>query len=251
LLKANDPSDEEVIGVIGDSLSDDLSSESIANSADHGGEPEGRPTPRAHDEVAFLDGKSNASDDNWQSSLELWLTRFPRPALAKLGWVCKKDFATENADATSESRRDEGCDVDRDPVALLIRTYLYRYRETARTPTELFKREFDRVRMEEIPGEWPSTPQEMHEHLERIAPALQGERPTHPRSMHENRQIRIQYWEKDGAEEGIWVFVCFGGDGPDDKLMEKTVWKRVSRIERLEEKAIEKMPPEIRPLYSW
>jgi DNA-binding Lrp family transcriptional regulator len=45
LLKANDPSDEEVIGVIGDSLSDDLSFESMANSADHGGEPEGRPTP--------------------------------------------------------------------------------------------------------------------------------------------------------------------------------------------------------------
>ena len=45
LLKANDPSDEEAIGVIGGSLSDDLSLESIANSADHGGEPEGGSTP--------------------------------------------------------------------------------------------------------------------------------------------------------------------------------------------------------------
>jgi hypothetical protein len=70
LRKANDPSEEEVIGVIGGSLSDGLSSESIANSADHGGEPEGRPTPRAHDEVAFPDGKANSSDDNWRSSFE-------------------------------------------------------------------------------------------------------------------------------------------------------------------------------------
>jgi transcriptional regulator with XRE-family HTH domain len=257
LQKANDASDEEVIGVIGGSLSDDLSFASIANSADHSGEPEGRPAPRARDEVAFPDGKSNSSDDDWQSSLELWLTRFPRLALDKLGWVCKKDFATENADATSESRRDEGCDVDRDPVALLIRTFLSRYLEAAITPMELFKREWYGLRRVEeipgveIPGGWPTTPQEMREHLERIAPALQGERPTYPGSMHENRQIRVQYWEKDGVEEGLWVFVCFGGDGPDDKLMEKTVWKKVSRIERLEEKAIEKMPPEIRSLYSW
>ena len=215
--------------------------------------PKDAPLLRAHDEVAFQDAKSNSSDDDWQSSLELWLTRFPRPALAKLGWVCKKDFATGNADATSESRRDEGSDVDRDPVALLIRTYLDRCRETARTPAELLKWEFDRVRMEEIPGGWPTTPQEMHEHLERIAPALQGARPTYPGSFstNETRKIRVQYWEKDGVEEGLWVFVCFGGEGPDDKLMEKTVWRKVSRIERLEEKAMEKMPPEIRSLYSW
>jgi hypothetical protein len=103
----------------------------------------------------------------------------------------------------------------------------------------------------EIPGGWPITPQEMREHLERIAPALQGERPTYPGSMHENRQIRVQYWEKDGADEGLWVFVCFGGDGPDDNHMEKTAWNKVNRIEKLEEKAIEKMPPEIRSLYSW
>jgi hypothetical protein len=64
LPKANDPSDEEVIGVIGGSLSDDLSFESIANSAHHGSEPEGRSAPQAHDEVAFPDGKSNSSDDN-------------------------------------------------------------------------------------------------------------------------------------------------------------------------------------------
>ena len=64
LLKANDPSDEEAIGVIGGSLSDDRSFESIANSAHHGSEPEGRSAPQAHDEVAFPDGKSNSSDDN-------------------------------------------------------------------------------------------------------------------------------------------------------------------------------------------
>jgi hypothetical protein len=243
-----------VIGAIGGSLGDDLSFEATENSAHHGGEPEGRPTPRAHDGAAFPDGKSNSSDDNWQSFLELWLTRSPRAALAKLGWVCKKDFATENADATAESRRDEGCDVDRDPVALLIRTYLNRYRSVASTPAELFKREFHGVRwVEEIPEGWPSTPQEMHKHLERIAPALQGERPrpTSSRKTPENMWIRVQYWEKDGAEEGLWVFVCFGGDGPDDKYMEETVWKRVRRIERLEEKAIEKMPPEIRSLFDW
>ena len=278
LLKANDPSDEEVIGVIGvigGSLSDDLSFESIAISADHRAEPEGRPTPQAHDEVAFPDGKSNSSDDNWQSSLEeklrlitrsnssddrqssyeekLRLTkRFPRAALDALGWVCKKDFATENADATSESRRDEGFDVDRDPVALLIWTYFETYWAAASTPSELFKREFHGVRrVEEIPGGWPSTPQEMREHLKRIAPALQGYRIAYSGSTHEDRRIRVQYWEKDGAEEGLWVFVCFDGDGPDDNHMVKTVWNRVRRMERIEEKAFDKMPAELRPLWFW
>jgi hypothetical protein len=33
--------------------------------------------------------------------------------------------------------------------------------------------------------------------------------------------------------------------------MEKTAWNKVNRIEKLEEKAIEKMPPEVRPLYDW
>jgi hypothetical protein len=33
--------------------------------------------------------------------------------------------------------------------------------------------------------------------------------------------------------------------------MEETVWYRVNRIERLEEKAFEKMPPELRPLWFW
>ena len=249
LLKANDPSNEEVIGVIGGSLSDDLSFESIANSADHGGEPEGRPTPRAHDEVAFPDGKSNSSDDNWRSSLEEkpWLTRRSRrAALDELGWVCKKDFATEDADATAESRRDKGLDVDRDPVALLIWLYLETNWAAASTPAELFKGEFHGVnRVEALPGGWPSTPQKMREHLERVAPALQGERIACSVTTHEERWIRVQYWEKDGAEEGLWVFVSSGGDGPDLYAMEYTVWRRVRRLERIEE------PPELRPLRIW
>jgi hypothetical protein len=252
LLRAIDSSDEEVIGVIGDSLSDDLSLESIVNSADHRAEPEGRPTSQAHDEVAFPDGKSNSSDDDWQSSLELWLTRFPLPALAKLGWGCKKDFATENADGTAESRRDEGFDVNRDPVALLIWLYLETSWRVASTPAELFKGEFHGVdRVEEIPRGWLSTPQEMREHLERVAPALQGEQLPYSGSTRENRRIRVQYWEKDGAEEGLWVFVSSGGNGPNDYDMEYMVWDRVRHIERIGEKASEKMPPEIRSLYSW
>jgi hypothetical protein len=64
LLKANDPSEEEVIGVIGDSLSDDLSSESIANSADHGGEPEGRPTPVTNRDSSDGEERSGTEDVN-------------------------------------------------------------------------------------------------------------------------------------------------------------------------------------------
>jgi hypothetical protein len=244
-----------VIGAIGGSPSDDLSFEATADRADHRAEPEGRPTPRAHDEVAFPDGKSNSSDDNRQSSLEekLWPTRkSPRAALDELGWVCKKDFATENADATSESRRDKGLDVDRDPVALLIWLYLETDWRLASTPAELFKGEFHGVdRVEELPGGWPSTPQEMREHLERVAPALQGDRIARSVTVHEDRRIRVQYWEKDGAEEGLWVFVSSGGDGPNDYDMAYTVWNRVRRIERIEEKAFEKMPPELRPLRIW
>jgi hypothetical protein len=146
--------------------------------------------------------------------------------------VCKKDFATKRPDASSESGLDDGPDVDRDPVALLIRTYLDTYRAAASTPAEVFEREFHGVRrVEEIPEGWPTTPEEMREHLERIAPALQGERPGSPPSLMENRRIRGQYWEKDGAvNTGLWVFVCFGGDGPDDKYTGKTVWYRVKRL---------------------
>ena len=142
--------------------------------------------------------------------------------------------------------------MDRDPVALLIWLYLETTRRVASTPTELFKGEFHGVdRVEEIPGGWPSTPQEMREHLERVAPALQGERLPDSGSTRENRRIRVQYWEKDGAEEGLWVFVSSGGDGPNDYDMEYMVWDRVRRIERIGEKTFEKMPPELRPLRIW
>jgi hypothetical protein len=142
--------------------------------------------------------------------------------------------------------------VDRDPVALLIWLYLETDWRVASTPAELFKGEFHGVdRVEEIPGGWPSTPQEMREHLERVAPALQGERLPYSGSTHENRRISVQYWEKDGAGEGLWVFVSSSGDGPNDYDMEYTVWNRVRRIERIGEKAFEKMPPELRPLRIW
>jgi hypothetical protein len=64
LQKANDPSDEEVIGVIGGSLSDDLSFESIANSADHGSEPEGRPTPVTNRDASDGEERSGTEDVN-------------------------------------------------------------------------------------------------------------------------------------------------------------------------------------------
>jgi hypothetical protein len=66
----------------------------------------------------------------------------------------------------------------------------------------------------------------------------------------DNRQIRIQYWEKVGADEGLWVFACFGGDGPTDKRMEEVVWHRIERMEKLREKWYEKQPPELKP-WSW
>ena len=81
--------------------------------------------------------------------------------------------------------------------------------------------------------------------MERVAPALQGERIAYSVTVHEDRRIRVQYWEKDGAEEGLWVFVSSGGDGPDLYAMEYTVWRRVRRLERIEE------PPELRPLRIW
>jgi hypothetical protein len=64
LPKANDPSDEEVIGVIGGSLSDDLSFESIANSADHRAEPEGRPTPVTNRNSSDGEERSGTEDVN-------------------------------------------------------------------------------------------------------------------------------------------------------------------------------------------
>jgi transcriptional regulator with XRE-family HTH domain len=159
-----------------------------------------------------------------------------KDALQAFGWTCTMNFAEVSHTNSSESSSKDQVDVTRDPVTLEIRARLYRYLRYAKSTAEVFDWKFDIANeRRKILEYWPATPEEMHGHLQMVALALQGERPFYADSdiIKDDRIIRVQYWEKVSTGQGLWVFAVFGGDGPSDHLMEKTVWEKVQKVENL------------------
>ena len=81
---------------------------------------------------------------------------------------------------------------------------------------------------------WPVTSQEMHERLEELAPVLQDTNPDckhHP--VRRDRFIHAEYWEKESAAEGLWVFIAAREGGPTEEEVEEIVWREVIYLEGL------------------
>ena len=148
--------------------------------------------------------------------------------------------------------------MDEDPVARWIRDEVDLYTPDSEggyplvlTAEELLNPEDQE---EPRPAGWPSSPQEMHEHLVRIAPTLQAKHHfMHLHVLHyynyfsmsfEEHEARregylhIEHWQKEGAaeEEGLWVFVALKPRWRvPDREIEEDVWCAVQGLEEPEE----------------
>ena len=79
---------------------------------------------------------------------------------------------------------------------------------------------------------WPANSQQMHERLEELAPVLQGKNPDcklYP--VRRDRFIHVEYWEKESAAEGLWVFIAAREGGPTEEEVEQIVWREVTYLE--------------------
>ena len=79
---------------------------------------------------------------------------------------------------------------------------------------------------------WPVNSQQMHERLEELAPILQGTNPDckdYP--VRRDRFIHAEYWEKESAAEGLWVFIAAREGGPTEEEVEQIVWREVTYLE--------------------
>ena len=77
---------------------------------------------------------------------------------------------------------------------------------------------------------WPDTPQEVHEHLNAIAPALmKGAHPAiEPGPVLWDDHIYVEYWSKEDVEEGLWVFARADRGRIDREEIEAEVLFRVA-----------------------
>jgi hypothetical protein len=96
---------------------------------------------------------------------------------------------------------------------------------------------------------WPKNSKAMQKHLKQLSPALRATKHTY-RFRDEDGVRRgdpfavktweghmdVQYWEKAGGEmDGVWVFAAELAAPDDPQSVERCVWHRVKRLERIVE----------------
>ncbi|HVF00066.1 MAG TPA: hypothetical protein VNA27_01825 [Rubrobacteraceae bacterium] len=173
--------------------------------------------------------------------------------LTERGWFRSRDLVTRAEKPTVDSAA-----VDEDPVARWIRSQLYLYysdpcggQPWAGTAQELCE---VGAEDEPLPAGWPSSPREMHEHLVRMAPALQTKdifkdphvedyydwhlKPGQQPDIRREGYLHVEHWRKEGTavEEGVWVFLPLKPrwQVPEDEI-EMFVWRKVEELEGLRE----------------
>ena len=157
--------------------------------------------------------------------------------LGKLGWARDLYISAGARGGLPGDSAADGSSTERDPVAREVRYLAFWSAHTILTAAEMFERRREGEGAEEQRSVgWPATPREMHERLRTIAPALQGAHPScEGFPVQKEYRIRIEYWEKAGREEGLWVFSRAYRGGVDDEEIEGLVWREVKRLEGLEE----------------
>lgn len=131
-------------------------------------------------------------------------------------------------------------DLEEDPVARWISDGLWRSPGWAKTAERFFGLRGKRRSEQELRSMgWPTSPQEMQEHLERLAPILEGKIPClRPYPPRRSRVMHLEYWEKETTGQRVWVFVPVHEEGPTEEEIEEIVWREVVYVEGIRERIV-------------
>jgi hypothetical protein len=174
------------------------------------------------------------------STHDEWKARSARENLDILGWARTRTFGPrELADLSAPSAEDV-LDLKADPVARWISDLLWRSPGWGETAERFFGLRGKRRSEDELRSMgWPTSPQEMQEHLERLAPILEGKIPClRPYPPRRGRVMHLEYWEKEATGQRVWVFVPVHEEGPTEEEIEEIVWREVVYVEGIRERIV-------------
>jgi hypothetical protein len=163
------------------------------------------------------------------STYAKWKARSARENLDIFGWARTRTFVPAESTESAES-----CPVpENDPVARMLGSRLWIDDGWAETAKRMLRYKPKDKSEEELRSMgWPVNSQQMHERLEELAPVLQGQNPDckdYP--VRRDRFIHGEYWEKESAAEGLWVFIAAREGGPTEEEVEQIVWREVTYLE--------------------
>jgi hypothetical protein len=166
---------------------------------------------------------------NKSSTYDEWKARSARENLDILGWSRARTFGPAESTESAESRPAP----EDDSVARMLGSRLWIDDGWAETATRMLRYKSKGKSEEELRSMgWPANSQEMHERLEELAPVLQGTNPDcKDYSVRRDRFIHAEYWEKESAAEGLWVFIAAREGGPTEEEVEEKVWGEVIYLE--------------------
>ena len=158
-----------------------------------------------------------------------WKARSAKENLDILGWARTRTFVPAESTESAQSRPGP----EDDPVARMLGSRLWINDGWAETATRMLRYMPKDKSEEELRSMgWPVNSQQMHERLEELAPVLQGQNPDcKDYSVRRDRFIHAEYWEKESAAEGLWVFIAAREGGPTEEEVEQIVWREVTYLE--------------------
>jgi hypothetical protein len=187
----------------------------------------------AHD-----DHKGESRTMKTTSTHDEWKAQSAKENLDILGWARARTFGPRELADPSTLTAEDVLDLEEDPVARWISDVLWRSPGWAKTAERFFALHGKGRSEEELRSMgWPTSPQEMQERLERLAPILEGKvpclRPYPPRL---GRVMHLEYWEKGATGQRIWVFVPVCQGGPTEEEIEEIVWREAIYVEGIRER---------------
>jgi hypothetical protein len=182
--------------------------------------------------IRDTDHKGESSTTSKAPTHAEWKAQSAKENLDLLGWARARTFGSRGPADPVDSAESRQVPED-DPVASMLGRRLWISDGWAETATRMLRYKPKDKSEEELRSMgWPVDSQQMHERLEELAPVLQRENPdrkNHP--VRRDRFIHAEYWEKESAAEGLWVFVAAREGGPSEEEVEEMVWGEVKYLE--------------------
>jgi hypothetical protein len=162
-----------------------------------------------------------------------WKARSAKENLDILGWARTRTFVPRGPAKATESAPEGHPVPEDDPVASMLGSRLWISDGWAETATRMLRYMPKDKSEEELRSIGrPVNSQQMHERLEELAPVLQGTNPDRKDyPVRRDRFIHAEYWEKESAAEGLWVFIAAREGGPTEEEVEQIVWREVTYLE--------------------